>query len=316
YNEIGRDPAHGLSVSVAELVSGVLELSASGRSVRVWRQYTPLDSSMGMRVALDKPLVHQLLSEQGIRVPRHCNFDVSDIKPAIDFLKSVNGPLVVKPAHDTGAGAGITTGVYSPLQLVRAVFYAGRNGTRILIEEEVPGTMFRALLLDGEVLDVYEKHAPSVSGDGSSTVIELIEEENAIRIRSQGQIGIQTLTPTLDSVFTLSREGLSLRSVPEAGELVRVKTVVNQSGPDDCFTYRGELSREILRDAVRAAEVVGLRLAGVDFVTTDPTQPFSETGGAVLEVNGSPGLSHHYHVADRAGATRVAIPVLERALFE
>jgi hypothetical protein len=35
----------------------------------------------------------------------------------------------------------------------------------------------------------------------------------------------------------------------------------------------------------------------------------------VIEVNGNPGLHHHYHVADRAGATRVCIPVLRR-VFE
>jgi D-alanine-D-alanine ligase-like ATP-grasp enzyme len=34
----------------------------------------------------------------------------------------------------------------------------------------------------------------------------------------------------------------------------------------------------------------------------------------VLEVNGAPGLSHHYHVADRAQATRVAVPILEKLL--
>jgi hypothetical protein len=34
----------------------------------------------------------------------------------------------------------------------------------------------------------------------------------------------------------------------------------------------------------------------------------------VAEVNGTPGIHHHYHVADRANATPVAVPILERAL--
>jgi hypothetical protein len=61
---------------------------------------------------------------------------------------------------------------------------------------------------------------------------------------------------------------------------------------------------------------VGLRLAGVDVVTTDIGRPLVETGGVVTEVNGGPGLHHHYLVADRADATPVAVPVLEKLLGE
>jgi D-alanine-D-alanine ligase-like ATP-grasp enzyme len=57
-----------------------------------------------------------------------------------------------------------------------------------------------------------------------------------------------------------------------------------------------------------------VRLAGVDLITTDLTASLHATGGVIIEVNGGPGLHHHYHVADRAGATRVAIPILRRLL--
>jgi D-alanine-D-alanine ligase-like ATP-grasp enzyme len=59
---------------------------------------------------------------------------------------------------------------------------------------------------------------------------------------------------------------------------------------------------------------VGLRLAGVDVITPDASRPLEEAGGVVAEVNGTPGIHHHYHVADRANATPVAVPILERAL--
>ena len=34
----------------------------------------------------------------------------------------------------------------------------------------------------------------------------------------------------------------------------------------------------------------------------------------LIEVNGGPGLHHHYHVADRQAATRVCVPILEYLL--
>jgi cyanophycin synthetase len=59
---------------------------------------------------------------------------------------------------------------------------------------------------------------------------------------------------------------------------------------------------------------VGLRLAGVDVITPDASRPLEEAGGVVAEVNGTPGIHHHYHVADPANATRVAIPILGKVL--
>jgi cyanophycin synthetase len=59
---------------------------------------------------------------------------------------------------------------------------------------------------------------------------------------------------------------------------------------------------------------VGLRLAGVDLVAPSLDGSLAETGGVVLEVNCTPGLHHHYLVADPEGATRVAVPILERLL--
>lgn len=63
-----------------------------------------------------------------------------------------------------------------------------------------------------------------------------------------------------------------------------------------------------------AARASRLRLAGVDLVTPDRTRPLGEMSGAVLEVNGTPGLHYHYQVADLDQATPVAVPILDALL--
>ena len=42
--------------------------------------------------------------------------------------------------------------------------------------------------------------------------------------------------------------------------------------------------------AEEAARMVGLDIAGIDFICPDITQPVRETGGAICEVNAAPGL--------------------------
>jgi cyanophycin synthetase len=45
--------------------------------------------------------------------------------------------------------------------------------------------------------------------------------------------------------------------------------------------------------AEEAARVVGLDIAGIDFLAPDITKPVRETGGAIIEVNASPGFRMH-----------------------
>src|SRR5690606_12084957 len=45
--------------------------------------------------------------------------------------------------------------------------------------------------------------------------------------------------------------------------------------------------------AVRAIRAVGLDVGGVDFLTTDITESYKATGGAICEVNAAPGFRMH-----------------------
>jgi cyanophycin synthetase len=60
----------------------------------------------------------------------------------------------------------------------------------------------------------------------------------------------------------------------------------------------------------RAAEAVGVRLAGVDVITPDPSLSLDEAGGVVIEVNTTPGYYYHYYKRD--GRVPVATLILER----
>ena len=54
------------------------------------------------------------------------------------------------------------------------------------------------------------------------------------------------------------------------------------------------LCPEIIAAARTAAEVVGLRLAGVDVICRDPSLPLAASGGAIIEVNAPPFLYYHH----------------------
>ena len=171
------------------------------------------------------------------------------------------------------------------------------------------------LYLDGQLIDVVRRSSPRVVGDGRSTIAKLIAAENRRRIRARGSAGLTLLRIDLDCLFTLARTGLSLSSVPSSAAAVVVKTVTNQNAPCDNETVLELISEDVIAAGAAAVRAVGLRLAGVDLITTDPRRSLAETDGVIIEVNGNPGLHHHYHVAQPAMATHVAVPVLRAVLM-
>ncbi|MDB5302737.1 MAG: hypothetical protein JWM97_286, partial [Phycisphaerales bacterium] len=62
-------------------------------------------------------------------------------------------------------------------------------------------------------------------------------------------------------------------------------------------------------DCARAVRALGVRFAGIDLITRDPGVPLAESGGVILEVNGTPNLYYHYKKKD--GAFPVAVHLLK-----
>jgi D-alanine-D-alanine ligase-like ATP-grasp enzyme len=123
------------------------------------------------------------------------------------------------------------------------------------------------------------------------------------------------LTVDLDCILTLRRAGWSLGSIPAWGESVVVKGSVNRSGARHTDTIPpGSIAPELLEEACTAVHACGLRLASVEMIVPSAADSLAETGGVVLEVNGTPGLHYHYLVRDPSTRTPVAVPVLQTLL--
>ena len=313
YRAIWEAAAEELGAEVIDRSQGFLEIRKNGIATRVRLQVTMLDDFLTLQLAANRLVVHRMLSSAGLPVPAHEYFTAGDLRPALAFLERQASPCVVKP-NGSGGGKGITSRVERPQDLVRAGLHASRVASRMVIERQALGDSHRFLLLDGQLVDVVRYLPPRLTGDGRSTVRQLIAAENRRRLEARGFARRPLLKADLDCVLTLRQSGLTLSSVPAAGATVQVKTVTNQNRLEDNQTVREPISAEVVDTVTRAASLVGLRLAGVDVVTADLSKPLAETGGVIIEVNGTPGLDHHYLVADQADATRVAVPVVAKLL--
>jgi D-alanine-D-alanine ligase-like ATP-grasp enzyme len=170
------------------------------------------------------------------------------------------------------------------------------------------------LYLDGELVDAFVRRLPTVTGDGRSTVRSLIRQANDDRLRQGFGVSQVLLTADLDMRRTLAKQGLSFGSVPAAGQSVVVKTVVNENCGADNSSAMDVLCPAVVEQGARAARALGVRLAGVDLITPDPTMPLEAARGVMLEVNAPPNFYYHYH--KRGGEFPVALHVLRRLIAD
>jgi len=313
YLSIWRAAARAIGGELTPLGRGYAEIRLGRVATRVYRQQTELDDAVALELAGDKPFVLGLLAAAGIRVPRHCTFTLDEWETAEAFRRSLTGPGVVKPALGTGGGRGVTTGVASARGLLAAALRASAYCSELLMEEQIEGSGYRLLFLDGELLDAVRRDPPSVVGDGEGTIRELVEKENERRL-GQTSVPLGPLSIDRECRNTLRRARLTLASIPARGERVVVKRATNQGGDAESESVVEHIGPELRSAGALAASVVGARLAGVDVITTDPGASLESSGGVVHEVNTTPGLRFHYMARNHERRIPVAIPILERAL--
>lgn len=275
---------------------------------------THLDSPEAIERALDKPLVVARLAEIGVAVPEQISFSRREVGHAAAFVHRNGGRWVLKP-RSGDSGAGVTCDIESGADFARAFVDAAPLDSALVLERQIAGSVYRLLILDGELLDVVRRDPSSVEGDGASTVRDLIRTENHARVDAEGARGNQLVHPDHDCLLALRAQRMTLASVPAAGARYRVKRSNGDGGRVDTHsTPLSAVSPDVVDEATRAVAAVGLRLAGVDVVTPDLGKGLAEAGGAIVEVNSPPGLHYHYLTGTADQASHVAARVLQRLL--
>lgn len=204
-------------------------------------------------------------------------------------------PLVVKPVG-LDQGAGVRTGIESPEALEEAVRAAAALSPHgVLIEEFVPGEDHRLLIAGGRMVAAARRIPGGVTGDGKSTVRALLDRLNADPRRGTHLRSILKRIPLDEEALScLDEAGLTPDSIPEAGRFVRLRRIANISTGGTPVDVTGQVHPDNRLAAIRAARVVGLDIAGIDFITPDISRSYREAGGAICEVNGQPAFRPHW----------------------
>lgn len=271
----------------------LVQLGYGAASKRISATVTDQTSNIAVDLASDKNDTKDLLRTASVPVPEGTLIiEEEELKIA---LNDIGFPLVVKP-HNGNHGNGVTLNILSLEEALNAFRKAKAYSDLVIVEKYYTGKDYRFLVINGKLSAAALRIPAQVTGDGKSTIEQLVEQENKNPQRGEGHEKILTKI-TLDE-FTpsiLQEQGYQPDSIPPRGANVYLKQTANLStgGTSEDVTEIIHPGNRII--AERVARTIGLDICGIDVVAKDISKLIDGINGAVIEVNAGPGFRMHTH---------------------
>ncbi|MFT5036905.1 MAG: hypothetical protein ACI9VM_000474 [Candidatus Azotimanducaceae bacterium] len=201
-------------------------------------------------------------------------------------------PIIIKP-NAGFHGRGIQYVTDSP-QLKRALQLLYREGREFMLQPVIDQEEYRILIVNGKVELVSSRSAPSVQGDGTKTIDELLatipeDSKNTDFIRNQ-----------------YAKNKLTPKTILEESMLFPYHILKDT----DCRYYQSEkLPKELVKWANTLSKTLSAPVIGMDlFVNGQLSDPDNYT---VIELNSNPGLANYYN---KCGDSSQPLRICEKVL--
>jgi cyanophycin synthetase len=267
---------------------------------RIEAALTSKTSHIAVEIASDKNLANSILADLGLPVPKQRL--VYSVDEAMGAADRIGYPVVIKPL-DGNHGRGVTVDITGEDGIAAAFETADAEGSAVVVETMLRGDDHRLLVVNGQLAAAARRVPGHVKGDGRSTIAELVGIVNQDPRRGVGHENVLTRLELDDQAKALLEEkGYTAETVPAEGEEVYLRKTANISTGGTAVDVTDTIHPDNKLMAERAIRAIGLDVGAVDFLTTDITKSYRETGGGICEINAGPGL--RMHIAPSEGTPR------------
>jgi cyanophycin synthetase len=283
---------------------GVMQYGYGRNQVRGVATTFHCDSHLDSDFTTRKDDCKAFLAAQGFPVPQ--GEVVASLAEALQLAQEIGYPVVLKPVAGH-KGMGVTAGIQTPEELafayeVAVAALSPEEPIRLILEKHLQGTDFRLLCVGGRFVAATERRPASVTGDGRSTIGQLIEQAN--RDPARWDTPTSPLGPIQwDEAMErfLAEQGLTVDSVLEPGRTVYLRKVSNLSA--------GGVSRDVTAtvhpDNVVLAQTIAQQFSlvclGIDVIAPSLERSWKEGSLGIIEINAAPGVLMHQKPAIGAG---------------
>ncbi|HEX2968599.1 MAG TPA: bifunctional glutamate--cysteine ligase GshA/glutathione synthetase GshB [Bacteroidales bacterium] len=287
----------GIIYEILDRKENFVRLSRNG-NIRYVKQATKtsLDNYASILAMENKLVTKEILKEAGIRVPGGQEYtDPAQAKADFAFFKGK--PVVIKP-NQTNFGIGITilkTNSDEPVYS-RAIDIAFENDSTILIEEFIEGKEFRFFVIGEEVAGILHRVPANVTGDGKSSVRELVRIKNLDPLRGKGyRTPLEKIQLGEPEEIFLNSQGKNFDYIPAQNEIVFLRENSNISTGGDSLDFTDDIPDSYKSIAVKAAKALNVKITGLDMIIKDHSVEACHNNYAIIEMNFNPAIHIHCH---------------------
>ncbi len=277
----------------------LVQLGYGCKQHRILAAETDRTSAVAESIVQDKELTKQLLDAVGVPVPK--GRPVKSADDAWAAAQEIGVPVVIKP-QDGNQGRGVACNLNTREQVVAAYAAAIEEGDEIICEKFAHGADYRLLVIGYKLVAAARREPPQVTGDGRHTMTQLVDEAN--KDPRRGEDHATSLSKLrLDEIAkgVLAEQGLTIDSIPAAGQVVLIRRNANLSTGGSATDVTDLVHPEVAARVIDGVRMVGLDIAGVDVVCQDISRPLEQQGGIIVEINAAPGLRMHLEPSSGKG---------------
>ena len=286
----------------------LVQLGYGKNQRRIQATVASTTSNIAVEIAWDKEDTKNLLDAAQIPVPKgYVVYDEDDLKTTID---KIGYPVITKPL-DGNHGKGVTTNLRNWEDSVIGMNAAKKYSRAVICEKYITGRDHRVLVINYKFVAAALRTPAAVVGDGKSSIQQLIDKVNTDPRRGYGHEKVLTAIKVDDQTENiLVKLGYTLDTVLKKDEELWLKPTANLSTGGTATDVTDLVHPSNVFMCERIARIIGLDICGIDIMADNLTQPITENGGAILEVNAAPGFRMHLDPTEGIGRN-VAEPVVD-----
>lgn len=210
------------------------------------------------------------------------------------FAKEHGFPLCIKP-NVSGFSRGSHFPINNYRELWKAALLVKVWWPTSMVEQYLLGANYRVLATGNSLVSVIRRYPPFVDGNGKDTISTLIDTENSTREAMGLYPTVHPIQKSVATINYLKRQGLTLESIPAAGERIYTfnRVALAPGGVIEVIDQSTipPANRELFLKVINAFDA---KLFGIDVIFEEGIEKdYREQRCIFLEVNSRPYTRMH-----------------------
>ncbi len=210
------------------------------------------------------------------------------IDKAWEYAQDVGLPVFLKP-NSRSQGTGVTK-VFTKREFFKSFKSIIKIDNVILVEQPIMGKDYRVVVLDNEVISAYERIPLTITGDGKTTILNLLHRKQ----KQHKALGRDSTFSEHDErlIATLKRKKYTMETVLSKDQSLQLLYNANLSTGGDSVDVTKNIHPFYKKMAIQLTKDMGLRICGVDLLICGDITTATKDW-CIIEINAAPGLDHY-----------------------